>query len=561
MLKKLLYFVCLFTTTNYTASFAQLNASERYVPGQLMIQTKAGFNIQSLLNSFDSSFELKIEQELSQPLAIWLVSFNPNQVNEIELRNKINSDVNVKAVQFNHYIEERVLEPNDPSYVNGTMWDMNNTGQNGGTNDADIDAPEAWEISTGGLTADGDTIVVAVVDGGFFLDHEDISFWKNYAEIPGNGIDDDGNGYIDDVNGWNANSNNGTITSDNHGTHVSGTVAAKGNNNVGVVGVNWNTQIMAIKGSTGVESVAVIAYGYAFKMRQLYNQTQGALGAFVVSTNSSFGVNNGSPANFPIWCAMYDSLGSVGVLSAGATMNNNSNVDVTGDIPTSCPQSHLITVTNTDRNDVKNTGAAYGLTTIDLGAPGTTINSTLPNNTYGNLTGTSMATPHVAGAVALMISAACPTLLQAYKENPDSMALVFKDFMLNHVDPNTSLQNKTVSGGRLNIYNSLAAITDFCTITSDNLKVVGGFQSFNLQLFPNPASSTIELFYQLPQSASVSIQIIDVTGRMVKQISKQGFGAGYHNHLINVDDLESGVYMLNIVNGNQASGFKKFIKS
>jgi subtilisin family serine protease len=284
---------------------------------------------------------------------------------------------------------------------------MHNTGQSGGTVDADIDAPEAWDLGTGGLTAAGDTIVVAVVDGGFYLNHLDMNFWKNYNEIPGNGIDDDNNGYIDDVNGWNAYNNNGNVTaSGTHGTHVSGTVGARGNNTIGVAGVNWNVRVMAIQGSSGTESVVLRAYGYALKQRRLYDSSNGMKGAFVVSTNASFGVDYGQPANFPLWCAFYDSLGSAGILNAGATANLNINIDVTGDIPTACPSDWMISVTNTDRNDVKNTGAAYGLTTIDLGAPGTSIISTTTASTYGTSTGTSMATPHVAGAIGFMYSVA-----------------------------------------------------------------------------------------------------------------------------------------------------------
>jgi subtilisin family serine protease len=438
---------------------------------------------------------------------------------------------------------------------------MKNTGQNSGTNDADIDAPEAWELCTGGITSSGDTVVVAVVDGGFFIAHQDINFWKNYAEIPGNSIDDDGNGYVDDVNGWNAYNNNGTITSSQHGTHVSGTVAAKGNNNLGVVGMNWNAKVMAIQASSGTESVVVAGYAYAFKLRQMYNQSNGAAGAFVVSTNSSFGVDNGNPNSYPIWCGMYDSLGAVGVLSAGATANANFNIDVTGDMPTACPNNHLITVTNTDRNDVKASSAGYGLTTIDLGAPGSTIYSTTPNNAYASLSGTSMATTHVAGAVALMISAACPLLLEDYKNYPDSIALVFKQFMLNHVDAITNLQNQTLSGGRLNVYNSLVAINEYCMLTADKTMAIAQSMISNLELQPNPAQSALQLFYNLSASGDVTIKVIDMAGRAVKQISRANFSEGFHSHIIDVQDLEAGIYFIQLQTSNSKSEIKKFIKN
>ena len=120
------------------------------------------------------------------------------------------------------------------------------------------------------------------------------------------------------------------------------------------------------------------AYGYALDQRAIYDSSGGLSGAFVVATNSSFGVNNAdcSSGDYSLWNDMYDALGQYGILSCGATMNINSNVDVTGDVPTGCESDYMISVTNTTRNDAKNSGAAYGLTTIDLGAPGTQVLST-----------------------------------------------------------------------------------------------------------------------------------------------------------------------------------------
>lgn len=539
---------------------AQNNLSNRHVNGQLMVQLLKDTKINDFIASFDSNYELKVEEQLSEPLAIWLLSFNENAINENEILQKVNAHSYTKAVQFNHYVEERVLEPNDPSYVDGTQWDMNNTGQNGGTSDADIDAPEAWELCTGGITSAGDTVVVAVVDGGFFIAHQDVNFWKNYAEIAGNNVDDDNNGYIDDVNGWNAGANNGSISSSPHGTHVSGTVAARGNNNLGVAGVNWNAKVMPVMYGSATESNVVNAYSYVFKQRQIYNQTNGNSGAFVVSTNSSFGINNGSPSNYPIWCGMYDSLGTIGILSAGATMNSNLNVDVTGDIPTACPQEHLITVTNTTNQDLKFSGAAYGLTTIDLGAPGTNVYSTTTNNNFTNMTGTSMATPHVAGAVGLMISAACPDLLEDYKNYPDSIALLFKQFMLDHVDQVTDLQNKTVTGGRLSVFNSLVAINNYCLLTSSQIKKIGAIMISDLSLQPNPAQDYLQLFYSLPQSGNLQISIIDMAGRNVKQMQRANFSEGFHSHIIDVEDIEAGIYFIQLQVGENQSSVKKFIK-
>ncbi|MCS6980997.1 MAG: S8 family serine peptidase, partial [Flavobacteriales bacterium] len=361
----------------------------------------------------------------------------------------------ILLAQYNHKVSLRAT-PNDPNFAT-QQWSMHNTGQNGGTPDADIDAVEAWDITTGGWTVQNDTIVVAVIDGGFQVNHPDLqaNMFRNYNEIAGNGIDDDQNGYVDDINGWNAYTNSGTLQSDNHGTHVAGIIGAVGNNNTGVAGVNWRVKILPICGSSGSEATVVAAYAYAAKMRRMYNQTGGQKGAYVVSTNSSFGVDYGQPSNYPVWCAFYDSLGAQGILSAGATANININIDVEGDIPTACPSQFLITVTNTDRNDNKNSGAAYGANTIDLGAPGTQIYSTITGGNYQNMTGTSMATPHVAGAIALMYAAACEQTISDSKTNPPAVALQMRQALLNGVDPINALNGITVTNGRLNVFKAL----------------------------------------------------------------------------------------------------------
>ena len=426
--------------------------------GELIIQIKKQINIKSLQNDF-ASIGLKPVKVLSKRMNIWLFRYDVQRALSSTALNNVLSRPEVINAQLNHYVKLRETIPNDPKFAN--QWDKYNTGQNGGTLGADIDAPEAWDFATGGVTQQGDTIVVAIIDEGFDLTHSDLDFWKNKYEIPNDSIDNDNNGYIDDYDGWNAYDSNGNIPSSDHGTHVSGIAAAIGNNDKGVSGVNWDAKIMPIAGAGEEESVVIEAYGYVLEMRAKYNETNGDSGAFVVVTNSSFGVDRGDPADYPIWCAMYDSMGAQGILSCAATANANWDIDVIGDMPTACPSDWLISVTNTTNTDAKNGAAAYGATTIDLGAPGTSVYSTLPGDSYGIKTGTSMATPNVAGAVALLFSAASSSLIRNYKKNPGPMALLFKDWILSGADSIPSLQGITVTGGRLNAYNSVLLVQTY----------------------------------------------------------------------------------------------------
>jgi hypothetical protein len=487
---------------------------------------------------------------------IWLFSFELNRANDIMLLNEIRKHPSVAIAQFNHYVSERSVFPNDSLF--SSQWSMHNTGQtvNGvtGTPDADIDAPEAWDLTTSGLTAAGDTIVVAVIDGGFYLNHVDLKFWINHHEIPNNGIDDDNNGYIDDVNGWNAYNNNGNVTaSGTHGTHVSGTAGALGNNLRGVAGVNWNIRIMAIQGSSGTEAVVLRAYGYALKLRRVYDQTNGIRGAFVVSTNSSFGVDYGQPANYPLWCAFYDSLGSAGILSACATANLNINVDVAGDIPTACPSDWMVSVTNTTSTDAKNSGAAYGLITIDLGAPGTNIRSTTTTTSYGFSTGTSMATPHVAGAIAFMYAVAPLNWLQQYKLNPAPYALQVKQRILQGVDPKPSLQNITVSGGRLNLYNSALLMQNITSI-SPSTEIPASFRLY--QNYPNPFNPSTIISFDIPKDSYASLKVYNSIGQEVAVIIEGFLKAGSYQKIFIADNLPSGIYFYKFT-ANEFSSVRK----
>lgn len=446
-------------------SFAQ-----PFVNGQLLVQLKQGKSIESLTRSFQtyesSNINLSAKKFISPPMNIWLVEYNYEGVNQERFLNEVKFHPAVNEAQLNHHIYYRSTTPDDPQF--NQQWQYINTGQSGGTAGADIDADLAWDITTGGLTAFGDTIVVCVVDEGFSQTHPDFgdNKWINYAEIPNNNIDDDGNGYEDDYRGWNADNNTDDISggtgAGGHGTCVAGIVGAQGDNGVGVTGVNWNVKIMFVVGG-GNEAQAVEAYTYPLVMRKRYNQSGGVQGAFVVATNASWGIDGGQPADAPLWCAMYDSLGAYGVLNAGATINGNQNVDNFGDLPTACPSDWLISVTNTNDDDNKVTQAGYGLTTIDLGAPGEGTHTVAYPNGYAGFGGTSGATPHVAGTIGLLYSAPCTSFMALAHADPAAAALQVKQYILDGVDPNTSLNNITVTGGRLNVFNALNELLNACS--------------------------------------------------------------------------------------------------
>jgi hypothetical protein len=410
-----------------------------------------------------------IEQTVVKRLGIYKIRILNDQLTAQMAVEELRNNPWVEKAQLDHKVTPRQTFPDDNEFSG--QWDKHNTGQNGGTPDADIDAPEAWDITTGGVNALGDTIVVAVVDGGMMLNHTDLvpNLWINHNEIPGNGIDDDNNGYVDDINGWDAYSSDGSIPGSGHGTHVAGIIGAKGNNGSMVAGVNWNVKLMAIAGSSGTTSTVLEAYGYALDQRAFYDSTNGALGAFVVATNSSFGIDNAdcNSGSYALWNDMYDAMGEYGILSAAATMNSNSNVDNTGDVPTGCASDYMIAVTNTTRNDVKNSGAAYGATMIDLGAPGTSILSTYTGGGTQTLTGTSMASPQVAGAVGFMHAAMSAGFANYFKNNRADGGVLIKQMILDGTDPLPSLDGITVSGGRLNIYNSAVIVQEY--LASDSL--------------------------------------------------------------------------------------------
>jgi subtilisin-like proprotein convertase family protein len=333
----------------------------------------------------------------------------------------------IEYAEYNylHYIDEF---PYDPDF--DKLWGLHNTGQTGGTSDADIDAPEAWDITTG-----SSDVIVGVIDTGVDYDHEDLkdNMWVNPGEIAGNGEDDDGNGYVDDVHGINAINGSGDPMDDHwHGTHCSGTIGAVGNNNTGVTGVNWNIKIMALKflnsSGVGYDSDAILAIDYAVQS-----------GVVRVLSNSW----GGGAENQALLDAI-NAAHAAGILFVASAGNNGSNNDSSPHYPSSYDAPNVVAVASTDNNDDRSSFSNYGATSVDLFAPGSSIFSTLPGNGYGTASGTSMAAPHVAGVAALMLS-----------KNSTLSVSELKDNLVNSGDLIPALIDLCVSGKRLNAYNSL----------------------------------------------------------------------------------------------------------
>lgn len=360
----------------------------------------------------------------------------------------------VVAVQpnFLYYLQ---VTPNDAQFANAGLYGLTR-----------IAAPTAWDLTTG-----SSSVVVANIDTGMRMTHEDLAanIWFNSGEIAANGVDDDGNGFIDDVNGWDFFFNDSNPTDEHgHGTHTGGTIGAVGNNLVGVVGVNWNVKIMPIKiynntGNGTTSAMLVNAYNYVRMMKQR--------GVNIRVTNNSYGGCDEACGYDQATKNALDALGDAGVLNVFAAGNNGTNNDVTPFYPASYTSSHIISVANSNSTDGRNAGSCFGLNSVDLAAPGTGIYSSTfsSNSSYGNMSGTSMATPHVAGAAALL-----------FAHNPNLTVASAKATLLNTVDPVAAWSGFVKTGGRLNVNNALRNQTVCSFPASVNVPTKGGIISLAL---------------------------------------------------------------------------------
>ncbi len=411
---------------NKTAS----KAAGNYVPGELLVKFRE--NGKQAVESLTDRLGGSVEREFSG--LRWSHVKLPDGFGVSEAVDLFKQDPNVELAQPN-FIYYLNVTPNDEQW--SQLYGM-----------VKIAAPAAWDTTTG-----DPSVVVAVVDTGIDKLHPDLAanVWQNPGEIAGNGIDDDANGYVDDTYGWDfLNMDNDPADGHDHGTHCSGTIGAVGNNGIGVAGVNWNVKIMALKthddivgGSTSVAVIQTFQYVEMMKNR----------GINIRATSNSYG---GPPEAGTYDQALKDAIdaaGRAGVLNVFAagnqlTVSQEKDNDLLPTYPGSYNSPSILAVAASDRNDLVASFSHYGATTVDVAAPGVGIRSTVANNGYANFSGTSMSTPHTAGAAALIAAA-----------HPSLSAASLKATLMNSVDVLPQWSGLTITGGRINVANAIASPT------------------------------------------------------------------------------------------------------
>lgn len=409
------------------------NKEEDFAKGRILVKLDED-TPRKVLDNANRRNDARVEERLEE-VNVDVIDL-PRDLSVAEAVDRYDSLLGVEYAEPDFQLLPAQTSTNDPSYPK--LYGLNNTGQTNGISDADIDAPEAWSQTTGS----SDT-AVAVIDTGVDISHPDLenNIWTNPDEVAGNNKDDDGNGYVDDVHGWDFYNEDKTVydsgDGDTHGTHVAGTIAAEGNNDIGVTGINWRASIMPLKflgPKGGYTSDAVEAIDYAV-----------AEGAMI--SNNSWGGGGKSQA-LQDAISRADAAGHLFVAAAGNGGSDGvgDDNDVAPAYPASYTNSNIISVAATDASDGLASFSNFGEESVDLGAPGVGILSTLPGNTYGSYSGTSMATPHVAGVAALIKS-----------QSPSMDDAQLKTQILETAEQKPSLQGKTVTGGRLNAAQPLEA--------------------------------------------------------------------------------------------------------
>lgn len=403
---------------------------------RILIIPKAGR--EAALENQHAGEKVKIKRKFPGLGNIHVIELPPGADPEAVVeRYRRNGHVEAADLDFQRWQPAAV--PNDPYFVGDLLWHLNNTGATGGTPDADIDAPEAWDILNS-----ASNIIVAIIDSGARLTHEDLAanLWTNPGETgldqfgndkATNGIDDDGNGYIDDVHGVNVLTGSGNPMDDfSHGTPVTGMIGAVGNNGLGVCGVAWKTQLMPVKffyPGNPSDSDLMVALDYAR-----------AKGAKIINFSYT------APTSTSVLSNAFLAMQNADIVVVTAAGNNRLDNNVTPKYPASYKMSNLVAVAATDRSDNLYYWSNYGSTSVHLAAPGVGIYSTVygADNAYDSGDGTSFAAPLVSGAAAL---------LRAKYTNESSAQIIRR--ILNGVDVLPGLAGRCITSGRLNLRRAL----------------------------------------------------------------------------------------------------------
>ncbi len=497
---KILIFASLTMSLNTFASIKQVDA----VPGEYVVRLKAR------MSTLDT-------KSLSQSLGAYVKSSIPSQNIVVVQRPVFESTISaVKTLSMNEMVD--VAEPNYIYKINKTpndplltqLWGMKNLGQKDSAGQAgvmgvDIDAEKAWDIETGSAK-----MLVAIIDTGIDFNHPDLkdNIWTNQAELNGKaGVDDDGNGVVDDIHGYNAITNDGNSMDDHgHGSHCAGTIGAKGNDGKGIVGVNWNTRMMAVKfldanGSGNLEN-AIKAIDYATKM-----------GAKVMSNSWGGG---GFSQTLMDAIKRSNDAGAIFIAAAG---NDSSNNDETPGYPASYNVANIISVAAIDNTGTKAGFSNYGRSSVHLGAPGVNIYSST-GGAYDSWSGTSMATPHVSGVAALV-----------WSHEPQLTAIELKQRLLQTARPVPGLKGKTKTGAMVNAYmaltNTIPApdlndpvnwVTQPASFASASPYVSNTNQSFDVKV---PGAKEFALYFETfdTEANYDTVQIFDSKGVLVQSLS------------------------------------------
>jgi subtilisin family serine protease len=461
-IKSVSFFGCLAFILLAAISVSAQYSRKAYADGEVLVKFKDG-TISAVASRANNEMGARVVEEFSD-LKWQRVKLPADLSVEAAIARYANLP-EVEYAQPNFYYHLLAV-PNDPQFVNAGMYGLTK-----------ISAPAAWDLTTGSSST-----VVADIDTGMRYTHQDLAAnaWINTGEVAGNNVDDDGNGFIDDVRGWDFFYNDSDPIDDagGHGTHTAGTIGATGNNSLNVVGVNWNVKIMPIKiyspnGTDSTSSMLVNAYNYIRMMK--------LRGVNIRVTNNSYGDCGEACGYDQATKDALDAMGNAGILNVFAAGNDNQNIDSfpggtnpSPGYPAKYTSPSVLAVASSTSTDARSSFSNYGVVSVDLAAPGSSILSTWSssNTATNTISGTSMATPHVTGAAALLSS-----------YNPNLSVASLKATLMNTVDVLPNWNGLTKTGGRLNIDRALRNQT-VCTFnlsaTEVSVPTAGGNGSVNV---------------------------------------------------------------------------------